>query len=303
MDEQLPKESWEVKDFGKYKESVKAKKWEWIIQLGVSFIILLVFLLYYKQSVEQNKNFWTHIIEPFITAITFLLASAFGIIGIYKSWENSLSKRVTYAFVFSFNKTYIENLKKGEFEGKFPNEEYFKTLNDKIDEKDNFLVLYKKYFKKLGLKEWPDENDLYLIMVCYEAVLLHEDDLRNWAQQIGAQIATGGEHTNLSFFPFFKILSPQIRSLKIKNEKIFFKHYFYTSYLQKIPGKDADRFLIYDTEDPIENGWEDNYDDIPSNVKFRFRIRKIRDHEILDDYDRFKKYVNEDLKVKQTPDS
>lgn len=72
-------------------------------------------------------------------------------------------------------------------------------------------------------------------MVCYEAHLAHESDVRNWAQQIGRQMAGGGD---LKFSPVF-----DHRALGIESDQSQpFKHYQIIMYLKELPNQVGARF-------------------------------------------------------------
>ena len=116
-------------------------------------------------------------------------------------------------------------------------------------------------------------------MICEEAFLSHEGDIRNWAQQLGRQI----EGDQLSFHAFFSLgEKPKIIKKHIEDYSFFTRQYLVYMFLDRIP------------ECVIENKHAflstDNYDDKPTSTRDPIPIVEI-DHKNLRVYEQVRNFI------------
>ncbi len=240
-----------IGSFRKFYQSIVSSK----IQIGViilSIIIALVFFLWPKSSDIYNNVF-----DPFVSVLTFIVALLIGFFNIYSNWQNSLEKRLTVFFVYYFESMdSIENLKN--------------PRNLSLIEQGN------EFIKRKSLKpETP-----YCLMICEEAFLAHEGDIRNWAQQLGRQL----EGDNLSFHAFITLgKNDSIVKKIINNKSLFTKQYTLFMFLDIIPN------CVIENGDGILS--TDNYDDKPTNRKTEFKICEI-DYKCLLEYKKAMNFIH-----------
>jgi hypothetical protein len=107
-------------------------------------------------------------------------------------------------------------------------------------------------------------------MVCEEAFLAHEGDIRNWAQQLGRQI----EGDNLSFHAFLTLgKKTEIIRKRISNRSFYTRQYILYMFLDKIP-----QCIIKNNNGILST---DNYDDRPTSTRTGFKIKEIDYKETL----------------------
>ncbi len=90
-----------------------------------------------------------------------------------------------------------------------------------------------------------------IIMICEEALLVGESDIRNWGQQIGAQMSFT---PILKFDPYFKIEKAKLKYNTKWDE--WYKFYAVTFYLNELPDlSKAPSSLKEEWENNFKNGW------------------------------------------------
>ena len=228
--------------FRKFYFSIVSSK----IQLGaifLSFAIAFFFLLWPK-----SKDIYSNVFDPFVSVLTFFTALLIGFFNIYSNWKNSLEKRLTVFFVY-----------------------YYESLNSIDNLKNNknstLIELGKKFLTDKSLKSQTP----YCLMICEEAFLAHEGDIRNWAQQLGRQL----EGDNLSFHAFITLgKNDAIVKKSIDNKSFFTRQYTLFMFLDIIPN------CVIENRDGILS--TDNYDDKPTNTKLKINVVEINYKDILD---------------------
>ncbi len=229
------------------------------IQFGfIVFAILIAFaFLHWPKSIDNYNNFW----DPLISVLTFITALLIGLYSIITDWKNALEKRLTVFFVYYYESLdAIDDLKNGK--------------NNTLIEKGKELISQKSLQKQTP----------YCLMICEEAFLAHEGDIRNWAQQLGRQL----EGENLSFHAFITLgNNNSIVKKSINNHSFFTKQYTMFMYLDTIPN-----CIIDNKKDKKGILSTDNYDDKPTNTKTNFEIKPIN-YKTLLDYTKAKQFVDE----------
>ena len=190
-----------------------------------------------------NWKVWTDVFDPFVTAITLLIALILGVYQVYKEWENRLEKRLTAVFVYQ--------------------------LNDRSNEED------KKFLESLGFSN----GDTTCMMSVEESLLAHEGDIRNWSQQIGAQLA---KETFLKFLPFFTISNVPEIIIKTELNNRFTKQYLMIMFLSSIPGEIRNKMACLVSKE--------NYENSPNN---RIELKKIKtiDYKTISNFSSIQDYI------------
>lgn len=221
------------------------KQYALAIGIALSLLIAFIYVLLNGRLLNFHSNtFFFDIIEPVFTILTFCTALLIGWYNIYLNWINSLEKRLTVFYVFYYDS--LENL------GITLKSKNFKE--DQIEKQKNFVST---------LKLKPKTS--YCLIICEEALLAHEGDIRNWGQQLGSQYETQGR---LSFHPFFTLgCNYDISEKKIGNKRMFLTQHLIFFFLDKIPD------TIIDNAKGILS--TDNFDDCPTNTVKKFEIKEI----------------------------
>jgi hypothetical protein len=205
-------------------------------EIAFVLVLLAVAALWFGSAKGWRPvNWWGDFAEPVISAITFVIAAAFAVIGLYHSWCESLPKRLTVHFVYYHNDDFMKR---------------FKPFAGWDEEK------YKTKVKNLNL----EKNKRLVVMSCYEATLAYGNDARAWSQQIGSQM---NNNRQLSFYPFLGKAKSEIRVIKLKNGKTEkFKLYTIIMYLSVLPEciLTGGKYLV----------WKENFDDSPYNETEEF---------------------------------
>lgn len=265
-------------------------------------VIAIVFsLLLYTGIISKDQ--WAEIFDPAITIFTLLVASFTTAYTAYIDWKDKLEKRITTLFVFS-------PVKKIEMDDKKIND--FKKLTDDIEilEKEikivakdsyDFLVLRDTLDEKNKQKEnlgkenetlrniiknnifTPDKQ--YILLICFEAILSNEGDLRQWTQQIGKQMNL---NKFLDFFPFYSTTNKQYLKITLPDQSTkFVSHQVVVYYLSKLP-----EVTLKETKTLI---WDDNYENTPNNSPSTIDFIEYKELEI-NDYKKFKQKINNLIK-------
>jgi hypothetical protein len=226
----------------------------------ITIIIAIIIALYFVLC-TNSSTFYNNKIDPFLSILTFVIAIIIGVINLRQNWINSLEKRLTVFFVYYYEskEALVKTLK-------------FKDVKQvDIDNQLSFIDTHK-------LKE----KTPYCLIVCEEALLAHEGDIRNWGQQLGSQYEALGR---LSFHPFFTLGKNKSLAIRtIDNKKITTKQYFLFIFLDKIPIT-----IIQKGQGSLST---DNYDDNPTNKNHNFIIREI-DYKNLLEYQKAKIYIKD----------
>lgn len=235
---------------------------------GLGSVILLSIILvglYIKIGVNYMSFVY---LEPILTILTFLVALMLGISDLYDRWVNSLKKRITVYFVY-----YIDSI----------NELKERLNNSKNPDEIKYLEYEIENINKLNLKEQTP----YCVLICEEALLHHENDIRNFSQQIGRQFENGG---NLGFCPFMTIgYQKDIIKKTINGETLVLNQYSAFLFLNKFPK------CLSDGKGRI---WLNNYDDTPTNTEEKFKIKEINYKSIVS-YEESNTYIQGIERVKE----
>ncbi|SFP83078.1 hypothetical protein [Parafilimonas terrae] len=97
--------------------------------------------------------------------------------------------------------------------------------------------------------------DKKYIMSCFEAYLSSEADIRQWAQQIGAQIS---KERQLSFYPYITSLEPKENPANKENNIHSFMHYEITIYLRELPTTNPllEKHYVFWIQDDVSLGYK-----------------------------------------------
>jgi len=211
----------------------------------VVFLSLFIGVIFCMSPNIRNlfNEFWSST----ISMLTFITAVFIGIFNIYTNWKNALEKRLTVFFVY-----------------------YFEPHNLSIDPEGTKFIQENNLIEKTP----------YCLMVCEEAFLAHDSDIRNWAQQLGRQFE-GGQ--NLSFHAFLTLGKNNAIVKKIVEGKSFYtRQYTVFMFLDKIP-----KCVIRDKNGILST---DNYDDKPTSKRENFPIKEIDYKECLE-YEKAKEFI------------
>lgn len=266
--------------------------------LGIILVLGIVgagAMFYFKfvQGGKTNADCWTGTIDPLITWFTFWVAILIGLRNIRKDWDANLEKRLTVIFLFSpakYPTAKLDDLEatlesiKSELENLNKNKDDFssETSNKKNHLTTRINNINNDWFI---LKNKLEINAIYPVAICLESLLMHEEDIRNWAQQIGRQMA-GGQLLNL--LPFQHKGKETIRKVSYynsflnKQDKKWVKHYLFGVYLSSLPTEwiKENKVMVVD----------DNYEDTPVNTKYDIKICKTS-LEIVDNYDKLHAFI------------
>jgi hypothetical protein len=113
------------------------------------------------------------------------------------------------------------------------------------------------------------KDKIYLLSGCFESYLLNENDIRAFAQQIGAQINKG---RTLKFLPFVKLGETKIFKKQFDDparKSYYIKHYMFSIYMREIPEEITrlGKCVILD----------DNYDITPDNEQIEINVSEIKE--------------------------
>lgn len=225
-----------------------------IVSITFAIGIGLAYLILNRKHFDLcSSTFYDHIIGPLITMLTFFTALLLGVYNIFSEWKNSLEKRLTVFFI------------------------YYYPANGSDVGKDS---MQNDFIKKHNLK--PDTP--YCLMICEEASLSDEGDIRAWGQQLGRQIEDG----TLGFYPFYTLGNNRevVRVMDSAGVKHLTRQYVLFVFLEKIPNaiimKDAGILAT------------DNYDDTPINSKKKFVIVDFKHSEYMN-YTDYHNFIREKL--------
>ncbi len=266
----------------------------WILLISFFFVYLYIHLNRRLAS-YNSSTFFSDIIEPCITILTFLTALVIGFIGLRSEWVNSLEKRLTVTFLFAPTESMLNDAKEKsvqEFKAELEQEEA--KMNDlkkdneiKTDDKNiiNTEIKIKKLQHCIFLNQQNFElNKIYIIAVCFEALLCGENDIRAWSQSLGAQIFK----SRLSFYAFQNIGQQKIYFRNSGKNKKHILHHMHSIYLSEIPQ------MILKQNTGL--GVDENYDETPWGVSYRFSIKQNNKIQ-FDEYEALRKFIN-DNKIK-----
>lgn len=247
---------------------------------------------------SDNQQAWTTAIDPFITIMTFLIAALIGVKNIREDWEHSIEKRLTIVFLFSPSIMPELNIEQIDLKIKSLEEELKKAYNTSIETFDRQETMLKEKeklkseiskskFDKFLLASKLELMKIYPVAICLEAFLINENDIRAFAQQVGAQMS--GER-NLEILPYFHTGRPIIGEKKYynsflsKNDRKWVKNYIIGIYLKQIPVKWIEMGVI--------QVWDGNYEDTPNNQTYSLNIKESS-LEIIDNYYELCKFIEE----------
>lgn len=230
---------------------------------AVAGLVSLIYLSLNRRLFDLGSNaFFADIIDPIITILTFTTALLIGWYNYFQTWVNGLQKRLTVYFIFYYDDLdkFVENLK-------------FKNQRISLEE----IIRQIEFIKTLSIH--PKKP--YCIIICEEALLAHEGDIRNWGQQLGSQYDS---QSRLSFHPFFTLgKNDSIVEKSINQKKLVTKQYSVFIFLDKIPDT-----IIEKKKGSLSF---DNYDDKPSNENKNFEIVEI-DFSNLLTYEKSQEYIS-----------
>ncbi len=225
-------------------------------------VILSVIYIFLNRSILQfdSPDLFADFIDPIINIFTFLTAILIGFYNLYSNWKNSLEKRLTVFYVYYYDN--LSEIIRAYEEQKKPEEKKKKEME-------------LEFIKHHKLKE----KTSYCIMICDEALLAHEGDIRNWGQQLGRQFTKG----NLDFHPFFTLGSNKdIVKVTIGEAEKFTKQYLLYVFLESLP------LHIINLESGLLS--TENYDDSPTSKIMYFKIREI-DHKKIMSFQDSKQFI------------
>jgi len=208
----------------------------------------------------SSNHFFEEFIDPVINILTFLTALLIGFYNLYINWKNSIEKRLTVFYIF-----YFESIKHIT--------ESMKDLPAKTQEKKLKDI---EFIEKNHLKE----KTSYTVMICDEALLAHEGDIRNWAFQLGKQLAKG----DLDLHPFFKLgENNDVVKISLATKAYFTKQYMLYIFLESIPGN-----VIEVNAGQLST---ENYDDSPLSRIKNFKVKEIQQNKVFH-YQEMRDYIN-----------
>lgn len=233
------------------------------ISIFLAVILSLIYIIFNRSIFQFNSpNFFADFIDPIINIFTFLTALLIGFYNLYSNWKNSLEKRLTVFYVY-----YYDNLSEIE--------KTFEELKKPEEKKKKEMEL--EFIKQYELSEKVS----YCVMICDEALLAHEGDIRNWGQQLGRQFTKG----NLDFHPFFTLgYNKDIVKVTIGENVKFTKQYLLYVFLESLP-----QHIINLGSGLLST---ENYDDSPTSKIKYFKIREI-DHKKIMSFQESKKFIEE----------
>lgn len=264
---------------------------------GFIIIILVFSISILRINAQISETSWANIYDPAITVFTLLVAAISTLYTAYINWEQNLEKRITTLFVFSPQKELSINLlekskldlltsdiaalkkERDQFNnGKIKDTIREMNIRDLLEAKTKELEIKTKELK--NLENIIDDNlfkvgENYLLMICFEAFLSNEGDLRQWTQQIGKQMNL---NKFLEFFPFYSTTNKEYLKITLpdKSTKIV-SHQVVVYYLSRLP-----EVILKEAKSLI---WDDNYENTPNNIPYltdiikydEIKIKKYKD--------------------------
>lgn len=221
-----------------------------LIALGLS-----LFYIWKNWSIFSltSQHLYSDFIDPVVNIFTFLTALLIGFYNLYENWKDSLEKRLSIFYIY-----YYDSM-----------EEIERSLIEIPSDKQDAKLKKEKYIQFLKSNELKEKTS-YCVMICDEALLAHEGDIRNWGQQLGRQLAKA----NLDFHPFFKLgHKNEIVRIILDNKQKFTRQYMLYVFLESIPQ------VLVDINAGLLS--TENYDDSPTNKIKKFKFIEIEQNEVV----------------------
>ena len=205
------------------------------------FLFAFASLIFFLKVTEKIDNIlWSNFWDPLVTSLTLLSTLALAIYNIFKNWEHNREKRITVIFIYNYQTKDAHGI------------DLILDNNHKDFIKNNNII----------------QGKSYPIMICFEAQLSGENDMRQWAQQIGGQMSGG----RLEFFPYFETIEIDLNQniTQTNSEKPLFKvinHHIIVMHLRTIPT------TVIEAKGAII--WDDNYANTAKNIVQNIKINTI----------------------------